>query len=103
MCSVLGRSSQTEQYPCISRPSVGGAICITRRHHPLEGQVLEVVRCGKSELVVRHPDSLTMWIPRAWTDADGVAPPPRIAPDTQLTLASLRDLMRLVDAVGDRV
>jgi hypothetical protein len=65
--------------------------------------LLEVVRDGKSQLVVRHPDSVTMRIPRAWTDADGIPPPPRSGPDTQLTLGSLRDLLRLVDALGDRV
>jgi hypothetical protein len=71
-------------------------------HGPLEGKVLEIVRYGKSHLVVRNPDSLTMRIPRAWTDADRVAPPPKIEPDTQLTFASLRDFLRLVDALGDR-
>jgi hypothetical protein len=44
-----------------------------------------------------------MRIPRAWTDADGIPPPPRLGPDTQLTLGSLRDLVRLVAAIGDRV
>jgi hypothetical protein len=73
------------------------------RHHPLEGAVLDVVRWTKNHLVVRHPDSVTMRLPRAWTDAGDVARPPKIEPDTELTLASLRDLVRLLDVLGDRV
>lgn len=76
---------------------------MNRRHHPLEGQSLEVVRGGKSELVVRHPDSMTMRIPRAWTDADGPPPPREKAAETQLTVDALRELMHLVDVLGDRL
>jgi len=73
---------------------------ITRRHHPLEGFELDVVRGGESHLVVRHPDSLTLRIPRAWTDADGESLAPGTAPDTQLTVDALGEL---VDALRDRV
>ncbi len=76
---------------------------ITRRHHPLEGFELDVVRGGESHLVVRHPDSLALRIPRAWTDADGESLAPGTAPDTQLTVEALRDLVDLVDALRDRV
>jgi hypothetical protein len=76
---------------------------IIRRHHPLEGIELDVVRGGSTELLVRHPDSLTMRIPRAWTDADAASPPPRAGPDTQLTIEALRDLIDLVDVLRDRV
>jgi hypothetical protein len=69
----------------------------------LEGKEFEVLRWGKAQLVVRHPDSVTMRLPRAWTDAGGATLPPKFEPDTQLTLASLRDLVRLVDALKDRV
>ena len=75
---------------------------MTRRHHPLEGEELYVVRGGKSEITVRHPDSATMRIPRAWTDADGTTPPTKGKSDTQLTVAALRALMHLVDVLGDR-
>jgi hypothetical protein len=44
-----------------------------------------------------------MLLPRAWTDAGGATLPPKSEPDTQLTVASLRDLVRLVDALRDRV
>ena len=92
--------SQTEQYP-LSAPAPD-RVLVTRRHHPLEGQELDVVRGGRSELTVRNPDSATMRIPRAWTDADGVMPPTKEEPSTQLTIDALRALMRLVDALGDR-
>jgi len=65
--------------------------------------VLDVVRSTKNHIVVRHPDAATMLLPRGWTDADGVARSPKLEPDTQLTLVSLRDLMRLVDALRGRV
>ncbi len=76
---------------------------VVRRHHPLDGRQLEVVSGGKTMLVVRHPDTLTMRILRAWTDADGVTCPPKSEPDTQLTVDALRDLTRLVDALCGRV
>lgn len=102
-CWRTGRSSQTEHHPCILPPAAGWKIRVIRRHHPLAGAVLEVVRSTKNHLVVRHPDSVTMLLPRAWTDAGGATLPPKSEPDTQLTVASLRDLVRLVDALRDRV
>jgi hypothetical protein len=75
---------------------------IIRRHHPLEGIELDVVRGGRSELLVRHPDSLTMRIPRAWTNADAASPAPRAETDIQLTVEALRELIHLVDVLGDR-
>ena len=75
---------------------------MTRRHHPLEGRELDVVRGGESQLVVQHPDTLTMRIPRAWTDTDGAISPPKAEPDTQLTVHALRELMHLADVLQDR-
>ena len=61
-----------------------------------------MVRGGKSELTVRHPvDTLTMRIPRAWTDVDGTSGAP-IPCDTQLTVVALRDLLHLVHVLGGR-
>ncbi len=97
----MGRLSQTKQYP--SSVPTPERVLIIRRHHPLEGQELDVVRGGRSELVVQHPDSLTMRIPRAWTDADGATAPPKVKPDTQLTVDVLRELMHLARVLGDRV
>jgi len=69
----------------------------------LEGIELDVIRGGKSELLVRHPDSLAMRIPRTWTDADPALSAPKEEPDTQLTVEALRKLIHLVDVLGDRV
>ena len=44
-----------------------------------------------------------MRIPRAWTDADGATARPKAEPDTQLTVNALRELMHLVDVLGDRL
>jgi hypothetical protein len=75
---------------------------VIRRHHPLEGQELDVVRGGKRELTVRHPDTFTLRIPREWTDADGVASRPNLKPDTELTVEAVRELLQLVDGLRDR-
>jgi len=73
---------------------------VTRRHHPLLGHRLEVVYGGASAIVVRVADGTTMKIPRAWTDADG--PPPHEPAETVFSIEALRDLLRLVDAIGAR-
>lgn len=96
----MGRSSLTKQYT--STTPTPDRIRVVRRHHPLKGMELEVVRGGKSVLVVRHPDSLTMRIPRDWTDIDGALRAPKTGPDTQLTVETLRDLVHLVDVLLDR-
>jgi hypothetical protein len=67
------------------------------------GKVLDVVRWTKNHVMVRHPDSVTLRLPRGWTDAGADPLPPMLAPDTQLTIASLRDLIHLVGLLGDRV
>jgi hypothetical protein len=47
---------------------------VTRRHHPLEGRLVEVVTGGPTQIVVRLEDGTVMRLPRAWTDADGASP-----------------------------
>jgi hypothetical protein len=50
--------------------------------------------------VVRVADGTTMRIPRAWTDADGA--PPNETSETVFSIEALRDLLRLVEAIGTR-
>lgn len=71
-------------------------VTVSRRHHPLHGHALEVVRRGPTQIVVRLGDGTSMRLPRAWTDADG--PPPH-TPDTIFTADALRALLDLVDAL----
>jgi hypothetical protein len=75
---------------------------VIRRHHPLRGRELEVLSASKRMILVRHPDSLTMRIPRDWTDADGVPLETPNIQDTRLTVVSLRELIHLVDVLGGR-
>ena len=49
---------------------------------------------------MRVADGTTMKIPRAWTDADGA--PPHESGETVFSIEALRDLLRLVDAIGAR-
>jgi len=69
-------------------------VLITRRHHPLLGQRCQVLRGGPRRLVLRMPDGLTMHVPRAWTDADGVAQESRGgADDAVFSVAAIRELI----------
>ena len=73
---------------------------VTRRHQPLEGQRLEVVTGGPTQIVVRLGDGTTMRFPRAWTDADGPAlqdPTERV-----FSVEALREIVGLVAAIGER-
>ena len=67
---------------------------LTRRYHPLEGWVLEVVIEGRTQVVVRLDDGTTMRIPRAWTDADAMPGEP--AGESVFTVDALRELLERV-------
>jgi hypothetical protein len=66
----------------------------------LHGQRLESVSGGAAAIVVRIADGTTMRIPRAWTAADGA--PPHEPAETIFSIEALRDLLRLLDAIGAR-
>lgn len=74
---------------------------ITRRHHPLKGVSVQVLKGGK-DLIVRLRDGSTTRLPRCWTDADGV--PESSTPQLSLLLSveSLRELICLLDALKQR-
>ena len=78
-------------------------IRVTRRHHPLHGQELEVLTHGKRHVVVRSPDGLSMKLPRSWTDTDGVGVDGvGVDGDTIFTVGSLRELGVLLEALAQR-
>jgi len=91
-----GRPSHTQYYRRLSRTQVR----VTRRHHPLEGQVLDVTAEGLTQIVVRVGDGTTMRLPRGWTDADG----PQLAKRTEgvFTVDALRELLERVEAMCRR-
>jgi hypothetical protein len=61
--------------------------------------VVEVLVEGqRDQLVVALPDGSTMWLPRAWTDADGVEATPA-ALTTTVTVDAWRELLALVAAL----
>ena len=92
----MASPSQTEY--CRSRPPT--AVTLTRRHHPLTGQVLDLVLDGPRQLVVRLGDGTTMRVPRAWTDADGTPPEP--ACEGVFTVEELRELLDHVARLRER-
>jgi len=73
---------------------------IARRHHPLEGQVVEVATGGPTQIVVRLRDGTTMRLPRAWTDADGAPSPSRA--ERVFSEDALRELIERIDALRRR-
>jgi len=75
---------------------------VIRRHHPLQGQSLEVLSAGKTHVVVRLADGSSMKFPRRWTDADGATQGEELGGDSKFCLTGLRELLRLVEALGRR-
>jgi len=67
---------------------------VTRRHHPLAGQVFEVVTSGQTQIVVRVGDGSVMRLPRAWTDVGGTTPAGGSA--SVFTVEALRSLLARV-------
>ena len=74
---------------------------MTRRHHPLEGQVLEILKGGQRDLLVQLRDGSAIRLPRSWTDANG-APVPQPLPATLVTVSSVRELVTLLAALRQR-
>jgi len=94
----MGRLSQTK-YFLSNFPST---VTVIRRHHPLQGQPLEGLSAGKAHVVVRLADGSSMKFPRRWTDADGATRGEEPGGDSRFCLTGLRELLRLVDALGRR-
>ena len=86
----MGRLSQTKYY----LSNLPSKITIIRRHHPLEGEQLDVLTAGKATIVVRLTDGSSLKLPRRWTDADDVACT-ELSGDSPFTLHGLRELLTL--------
>jgi hypothetical protein len=74
-------------------------VTVTRRHHPLHGQALDVAKRGRTQIVVRLRDGTTMRSPCAWTDVGG---PPNDSSEAIFTDDALRAVLDLVDALRAR-
>ncbi len=77
-------------------------VTVTRPHHPLLNQQLEVLRPGGQWLVVRLPDGTAMKIPRSWTDADGPSAGGALSGSEVFTVEAYRELLALIDALKAR-
>jgi hypothetical protein len=75
---------------------------VTRRHHPLYNQELEVLNADKQTLVLRLADGSPMKMPRAWTNADGGARVEEPSISSVFTIEALRELIALVGAFQNR-
>ena len=96
---MRGRSSHNRYYHCTTpTPS---RVTITRRHHPLQGRVFDVLQTGPRQVVVRALGGLAMRLPRAWTDADG-APAETSEPDAVFSVDAIRALLEIVEALHRR-
>src|SRR5204863_4288408 len=81
-------------------------VTIVRRHHPLEGQTLDIFawshRGGQLHLVLVRPDGTHSLMPAAWTDLHS----PCTTDDRPATLASRAELLHMrtiVDALLRRL
>ncbi len=95
--SNTGRLSQTKYY----LSDLPAKTTIVRRHHPLQGQALDLLSLGKTMIVVRLPDSSSLKISRRWSDLDGVACA-ELTGDSQLSVKGLRELLSLFMALRER-
>ncbi|MEW6744960.1 MAG: DUF5372 family protein [Planctomycetota bacterium] len=93
-----GGASHTKYY----RIPIPARVTIVRRHHPLQGQSFEVLRVGKTHLVVQSADGMSLKLPCEWTDVDGLPPPPSDSFLTKLSVGSIRELLALVAALRAR-
>ena len=94
----MGRVSQNKYF----LSNLPFKITIIRRHHPLHGRELEVLSAGKVCIVVHLGDGSAAKIPRRWTDADGTTQCVELEGDSKFSLIGLRELLKLVEALGGR-
>jgi hypothetical protein len=94
----MGQLSHTK-YILYNSPS---RVKVTRRHHPLYNQELEVLNADKQVLVVRLADGSPMKMPRSWTDADGAGLTQEPTFLSVFTIESLRELLNLIEALRNR-
>jgi hypothetical protein len=94
----VGKLSHTK-YILYNSPS---RVKVTRRHHPLYDQELEVLNAYKQVLVVRLADGSPMKMPRAWTDADGAASVQESSLLSVFTITALRELLNLLGTLRNR-
>jgi hypothetical protein len=93
-----GKLSHTK-YILYNSPS---RVKVTRRHHPLYNQELEVLNADKQTLVLRLDDGSPMKMPRAWTSADGGAPAEEPSISSVFTIEALRELWNLLGTLRNR-
>jgi hypothetical protein len=96
--SIRGKLSHTK-YILYNSPS---RVKVTRRHHPLYDEELEVLNADKQVLVVRLADGSPMKMPRAWTDADGAARVQESSLLSVFTIEALRELLNLLGTLRNR-
>jgi hypothetical protein len=77
-------------------------VTVSRRHHPLYGRELEVLKADRAIITIRLPDGSAMKIPRAWTDSDGSAVCVEPLVPSVFTIEAVRELIHLVDALHSR-
>jgi hypothetical protein len=89
-----------QQHTTYSHDAAATRVTVTRRHHPLHGQMLDLVKPGRTQIVVRLGNGTSMRLPSAWTDVDG--DPSQHTTDGNFTADALRALLDLVDALCAR-
>jgi hypothetical protein len=97
-CGILAHGSGIKYF----LSNIPSKITVIRRHYPLRGQELEVLSAGKVCIVVHLGDGSVAKIPRRWTDADGTTQCVELGGDSKFSLLGLRELLKLVDALGGR-
>ncbi len=93
-----GRLSQTK-YNLHELPE---KILITRKHHPLVGQRFEILVDGKKFLVIRLHDGSAAKIPKQWTELAATENQSLANGDNQFSVESLREFLKLVEAISRR-
>jgi len=93
----MGRLSPTKYY----LSNLQTTLTIIRRHHPLEGQELDLLSATKNWAVVRLPDGSSLKILRVWTDADTTTCM-ELTGNSQLCLSGLRELLKQFEALRKR-
>jgi hypothetical protein len=95
----MGRSSHTKY----SLHNLPPSVVVTRRHHPLWGQELDVIQANKVALTIRMADGSTMRMLRAWTNAGEAATALAEPSDCCVfTIEAVREFLHLVRTLRHR-
>ena len=84
------------------REDLPAEVEVVRRHHPLAGRTFQVLRAGRTFLVLQVDDGSHFKIPKGWTSLAYESANDPLLQDSVFTTASISALLELIQLLSTR-